>query len=296
VRLVLLVPVLALLALSRSAAADDAADCIEASEAAQSLRDRHILIEARDKFGACSRDVCPRAVRADCLAQRADVDAAVPTVVFRAKDAHGDDVVDVQVFCDGKELTSKLDGTALFVNPGPHTFRFEPKGGTSFDRTLVVGEGEKNRVVVVEQAPTSQPAPAAVPPVLVPQTPTPPAETGGRRLSIPGLVVASIGVAATIPMAALWVAGTSDVNQMRQSCAPPHGLGCSSSRVSSDRTELEVGDAFLGVAVVGVVTGVTLLWTRAAHRSESPSAPPTALRFDAGPTRRGAVVSASASF
>ena len=284
---------LALFVAPRTATADDAADCIEASEAAQSLRDRHALIEARDKFGVCSRDVCPQAVRADCLAQRADVDAAIPSIVFRAKDSHGEDVADVHVSCDGKELARQLDGTALFVNPGQHAFRFELKGGATYDRSLVVGEGEKNRVVVVEEAPAAAPSPL---PVVAPSAPLP-SETSGCRLSIPGVILASIGVAATIPMAALWVDGTSDVNQMRQTCARP-GIApyCSDSRVSGDRTELAVGDAFLGVAAVGVITGTILLWTRAAHRSESPAAPPTALHLDASPTLGGGFFSASASF
>jgi hypothetical protein len=301
--------ILAGLAVARAAAADDTSACIAASEAAQSMRDRRELLEAREKFAACSRDVCPRPVRADCMQQRTEVDAAIPTVVLRAKDARGEDAVDVKVFCDGAVLATQLDGKARPVNPGAHTFRFEIDGVAPFERKVVVGEGEKNRLVVGEApheaAPPNSEVPGAQPstsagPVEVPANPTPSeaaADASGHALSIPGLIAGGIGVAATIPMAILWVSGTNAVHQMRGTCAPAAGgAGCDASRVDSARTQLVLGDVFLGVSVVGVVTGAVLIFTHLGGHHEEAAPAATALRLDASPLPGGAFVSALASF
>ena len=49
------------------------------------------------------------------------------SVVPAAKDKKGRDIVDVKVSIDGKVVTETLDGKALPVDPGVHTFRFETK-------------------------------------------------------------------------------------------------------------------------------------------------------------------------
>src|SRR5580700_2222690 len=116
------------------AAADDTSDCIAASEAAQSLRDRRALLEARDQLAVCSRDVCPAPIRSDCIQQRSEVDAAMPSVVLRAKDARAEDMVDVRVLCDGVVVATQEDGKALAVDPGAHTFRFEAQGVPPVER------------------------------------------------------------------------------------------------------------------------------------------------------------------
>jgi hypothetical protein len=222
-----------------------------------------------------------------------EVDAAVPTLVFRAKDPRGEDAINVRVLCDGGMLTEQLDGTALSVNPGPHTFRFEINGVAPFERTLVVGEGEKNRLVLGE-------APVLVPPkpgVAPPPPPPRPVDTGGRASNIPGIVALGIGVAATVPMTVYWVLGTRDVGDMRASCAPAaDGPGCPASRINRDRLELVTGDVFLGVAVVGVITGTVLLLTRGPRPSEHAPATSGALHFDASPTAGGAFFSTQGSF
>lgn len=279
---------LALVSASSPAFADDTSDCIAASEAAQSLRDRQSLLEARERLAVCSRDVCPGPIRADCLRERAEVDAAMPSIVFRAKDAHGEDAVDVKVFCDGDPLAAHLDGKALPVNPGAHTFRFEAPGEPPVERKVVIVEGEKNRLVVADVVPVAGPV------VSIPEAP---AVRPSGRLSIPGLVVGGIGVAAVVPMAVFWALGTSDIRQMRDTCAPSvGGTGCSADRVSSDRTKLIVGDVFMGVAAVGIATGAVLMLTHQGGRAGPVAARLSAIRLEALPTPGGALVSAGGGF
>lgn len=307
VRAIVFSCLLASVGVASTSAADDTSTCIAASEAGQSLRDRRALIEAREKFAACSRDVCPRPVRADCMQQRNEVDAAIPSVVVRAKDARGEDAVDVKVLCDGAAFATQLDGKARPLNPGAHTFRFELEGIAPFERKVVVAEGEKNRLVLGEAprepAPTHGAEIPGTPAETTAATPSaePPSETPSgteaRGLSIPGLIAGGIGVAATVPMAIFWLSGTGDVRQMRDTCAPSAGgSGCPASRVESDRTQLVVGDIFLGVSVVGIATGAILLLTHGFGHSEGSSPTTTAMRLDATPLPGGALVSAFAPF
>ena len=98
-------------------------------------------------------------------------------------------------------------------------------------------------------------------------------------------------------MAALWVVGTGDVNQMRGGCAVSNGgIGCASSRVDGDRELLIAGDVFLGVAIAGAVTGGVLLLTHGGHAPAPADAESPPVAFDVSPTLGGAFFSAHASF
>jgi hypothetical protein len=288
---------LSLMALVRPAFADDTSDCIAASEAAETLRDKHAILEARDKLLVCSRDVCPGPVRNDCLEQRAEVEAGIPSIVLRAKDAHGQDTVDVAAFCDGTLLATQLDGRARPIDPGPHTLRFEPRGAPAIERKLVVSEGEKNRLVIIDlsQKASDHVGRARAPTVAAARPPA----AGAATVSIPGLIAGGIGVAAAIPMAIFWISGTGDINQMRNTCAPPGGAGCSTDSVNAAQTKLVIGDVFLGVALVGMAAGAILIVTHGFvdRTTDHPdSVGGQALRVDASLVPGGAFVSAGSRF
>ena len=275
---------LALLARSRRADADDTADCIAASEAAQTLRDQRALIEARDKLSMCARDVCPTPIRVDCIQQEVEVDAAMPSLVVRAKDAHGDDATEVKAFCDGTVFATQLDGKSRAVDPGTHTLRFEAAGLPPVERRIVVGEGEKNRLVIVEMAPA----------LLPPGSPLTRDAASSRGLLVPGLVAGAIGLVATVPMSLLWLSGTRDVHDMRTSCAPAAGgAGCPADRVDSARTKLILGDVFMGVAAAGIGTGAVLVLLRLPRTTKEGAA---ALGLEAWPTLGGCSVAAEGRF
>ena len=279
---------------ARPARADDTSACIAASEAAQTLRDAHSLLEAREKLALCTRDVCPGPIRQDCIDLRAKVDAAMPSVVLRAKNAHGDDVTEGRVLCDGAPLATVLDGKAIAIDPGQHVLRVELPGEAPVERKIVVGEGEKDRLVVIDASPTG---PSAGPPEAAGQSAA--AESAPRGgWFVPGLVAGSIGVAAAVPMAILWATATSDVHDMRNTCAPSAGgPGCPADRVDSDRTKLIAGDVFLGIAAAGIATGAVLLWIRRPHPTSQDASPPsTAVGVSAAPVAGGAVASIGGRF
>lgn len=145
----------ALLLASTSALADDAA-CLDAAAKAQRLRAAHKLVEAREQLRVCASAACPTAVQSDCANWLIDVEKALPSIVVTAKNGSGTDLVDVKVSVDGQLLVSKLDGAAVPMNAGPHTFHFEGADGR-VDQQVVVTEGDKNQrvAVVLGAAPVS---------------------------------------------------------------------------------------------------------------------------------------------
>ena len=84
-------------------------------------------------------------VRDDCARRLDELGQVQPTIVFDAKDASGRDVAAVKVTVDGRPLAEKLDGAALAVDPGEHTFVFTVAGGALVTQTFVIREGQKAR-------------------------------------------------------------------------------------------------------------------------------------------------------
>lgn len=127
----------------------DVQACLSASERGQRARAAGKLREARDQFSICTAEGCPQLVRKDCGQWSSDVAAVIPSVVFGAKDAKGRDLFDVTVSADGEVLQKKLDGKAVALDPGPHTFRFEMAGAAAVTERALVKEGERARVINV---------------------------------------------------------------------------------------------------------------------------------------------------
>src|ERR1019366_8465548 len=112
-------------------------------------------------------------VRDACTKRLDELEKAQPTIIFRAKDASGQDVSAVKVTVDGRPLADKLDGTALPVDPGDHVFTFTTADQPPVTKTFVIGSGEKERrePVIFGGAPAS-PTPAQ-PTAAVAPTPQP---------------------------------------------------------------------------------------------------------------------------
>lgn len=131
------------------AAAADVQACLASSEKGQRARANGKLREARESFLVCGNESCPAIVRRDCAQWTSELTTALPTVVFGAKDRAGRDLFDVNVSADGETIASKLDGKAVYVDPGRHTFKLETAGAPPVTETILVKEGEKSRVVNV---------------------------------------------------------------------------------------------------------------------------------------------------
>jgi hypothetical protein len=140
---------------SRGARADEAAPlsrdaCIDANTKAQELRRDGKLFEARTALNTCANRACPGMVRDDCTRRLDELERTQPTIVFSVKDAAGTDVSAVRVSVDGRKLADRLDGKALAVDPGTHRFSFEWAGQPPVTRQLLVREGEKGRLELID--------------------------------------------------------------------------------------------------------------------------------------------------
>jgi hypothetical protein len=264
-----------LLALApRPARADDAKKaCTAAYDAAQSLRDAHKLREAREQLRICSQSSCTAFIARDCTEWLDAVERSLPTVVFSAKDRAGRDVLQVRVTVDGQPLVEALDGTAVPVDAGPHTFRFEQADGTSATQQVLVKEGDKNvgvAVVLAREAPAAAvEAPRASPPLVLPhppeaEVPPPDAPRAGRTI---GLLLGGVGVAGLAGGAVTGLLAMSTWSTAKHEC-PTH-VGCSQQALHDQSLASGLATAstaaFVAGGVLGAVGAVLILTAPAGH-------------------------------
>jgi hypothetical protein len=152
-------------------------ECIDAHERALELRNRSQLRASRDQWLLCAAASCPEEIRNECARGVLDINAAMPTIVFEARDPSERDLSDVAVTIDGQPLLARLDGTAMAVDPGEHDFEFRSQAFPPVHKRLLVRENEKGRR---EKVHLGEPAPP--PPVTTYSISTAPA---GPRLDPP---------------------------------------------------------------------------------------------------------------
>lgn len=168
---------LLLLATTVEARADQKQECSAAYDATQALRDEGKLLDARKRALACADMRCPAFVREDCSRWLIEIDAFVPTLVFKVEDESGADIPTARVKVDGLVLSDWLGGRAVPVDPGEHLVRLEVAGMGASQQTIVVRQGEKNRKIAAsfkrQSAVSAPPPPSPVNPA--PKTrPSPP--------------------------------------------------------------------------------------------------------------------------
>jgi hypothetical protein len=269
----------ALATFGRGASADNIkGTCAHAAEVSQRLRDDGKPLAARDQLLACARPACPAIVRSRCGAWLEQTDAAIPTVVIKARAGPADramDVTDVRVAIDGVPTLASLDGQPLRLEPGRHTLRFTRAGVAPVEVTVLLMTGEKNRLLTAdfvkrEVTPAPGPAPylreAARP---ARDAPPSPAE-GGTTVRPAAWVFAGLAVVAGGSFAYFGATGKSELDSLHSGCAGH----CDPSAVSAAWNKLIVADVSLaaGLASVGVATWL-FLWPRRTAAAQADAAP-----------------------
>lgn len=229
------------------ARADEVDVCISAAERSQVQRRDGHLGAAREALLSCARDACPGAIQKDCKRWLGEVEAATPSVVIRAIDASGNDVVAVRVVVDGVRLTYTLDGRALAVDPGEHHFRFEA-GKRVVEQVIVIREGERGRMLSLKLPPVAP-------------------SDASRRIPVGAWALGGLGAVALGTGVVFWIEGRSERAHLYATCGVKHD--CASSEVDRARTKLVVGDVVSGVGLVAV--GAAVWWALAAPSSPRPS-------------------------
>jgi len=198
------------------AAKGNAAACTAADDSAVELMSQQKLGDARAQLKICAGQGCPAGVRTECQGLAAQVDAAMPTIVFSATDASGGELHAVKVTVDGRLLAESLDGTALEVDPGEHSFSFATESQPAVTRSFVLTRGQKNRREVIAFAPNEPPPPA-------PAGPASPAQPTSGPSTI-GMVTGGLGFAGVTGIALGGLFGMLTIaarNQETSDCSSP---------------------------------------------------------------------------
>lgn len=235
--------------------------CLKAHERAQLLRLDIKLLEAKQALTECAAEACPNAVRADCAAWLAQLAETTPSIVLAATSDRGDET-HVRVLMDGAELTTTLNGKAIELDPGPHTFRFELSPYAAVEREVVLREGEHERMLAVRFASVALPAEppaAAAAPALAAETSAPgplspaPRPVPWLSYALGGLSLAAIGSATTFGLIAL-----HERSDKLDSCAP---LCSEHDKEQVERPAL-IADISVAVALISGGAAAYIYWTR----------------------------------
>jgi hypothetical protein len=285
-----------------------------AYESAQQLRFKQKLRLAREQLIVCGHNSCPPVVTKDCTVWLEEVEAELASVVFRVRDTKNRDLPEAHVSVDSENLRDQLDGTAVWVDPGPHLFHFESEASGTSDTFQTLRKGERGRVIEVtvkprqselrDDASKAEQGVAAV----ITEAGAPdarPSESEGvdknadripielqltgpvPSRSMPGTgtyVAGGIGVLALSSFAYFELKASGDASDLRQTCAPH----CAESDVDAVRSKLLAANVSLGIGLAAIgVAG--LLWFLQGSASSQPT---SSLRFDVVPLpgQRGANV------
>jgi hypothetical protein len=264
---------LGLLALCENARAADptTADCLAANDTSISLRNEHKLRAARAQLLVCAARTCPADVRNECTRRVGEVNAAMPTVVFEAKDFSGKDLAAVKVMMDGEALAERLEGTALSLDPGEHSFVFDAEGQPELTKQLIIHEGEKDRhesftfgETAASPAATA-PRIAEAPPVVAPHT----RSKLGTQKSF-AIAAAGVGAVGVIVGAVFGVQAMSKKSDAQKACPNNCADQGGVDAWSRAKTAGDVSTVAFIVGGLGLAGGAVLWFTARQEPSDAP--------------------------
>jgi hypothetical protein len=219
----------------------------EAVEQTEAMRNEGHYRKARERLLECVNAQCGGDVRRRCAATLQKLDSITPSIVVRAEDASGNDVMDVSVSLGDERLVNSLDGMAIPVDPGEHRFVFTRTGQTPVVQTLTIAQGEKFRAidVVIGSEPT-----LALPPA---------SAAAAEHVDSTDRLVASgtlIGVGLVGVGSFVWLGlRARSGEEALQRCDP----GCSKGRADSVRKRYLLANVSMGVGVAAIGVATYLL-------------------------------------
>jgi hypothetical protein len=200
----------------------------------------------------CGRTDCPKVIQQDCSEWMKELLTILPTVVPSARNKKGRDIVDVKVSIDGKVVAETLDGKALPIDPGVHTFRFESPRARLAEEKVVVRQGEKNRIVavVLEGLPDAST-----------ETHTTPKDTavGKEQSSAPtaAYVTGGVGLVALGTALVIDLDAVADARDLRETCAPH----CEQGKVDDVESRYLIAGVTAALGGAALVAGIVLYLT-----------------------------------
>ncbi len=230
---------LSLLLAAQECAASSKEECVDAHSRGQDLREKGQLTRARQMFMTCAQSACPGLIQADCARYGDDLDHAVPSVSFGARDGASTDLPNTSVYVDDQLLAMRLDdGKSYDLDPGKHTVRFVHDGRET-SMNVVLNQGEKGRglIAIFQDAGSSRST-----------TDFNAAFAQPKRSAFP-LVVAGLGAAAVVTGGVLLAIGLTKV---------PDSCSMSTRECTAPPGDPSFNDAHRGVSManIGVAVGI----------------------------------------
>lgn len=229
-------------------------ECVDAHGRGQEQKERGQLVRAKQTFLTCAQSACPALVQSDCARFGEELAQLVPTVTFGARDARAGDLPLTTVYVDDVLVASRLDdGRAYELDPGKHVVRYVHEGRETTVR-VVLGQGEKGRVLLATFVDPTAPKPEAVA-----STPTRIEEEPSRG-KLP-LVVAGIGGAALVAGASLFAIGLAKVPGNCSTSSHECTVAPNDGALDDAHGAMSLANAGLAIGVAGAVTVAGgLLW------------------------------------
>lgn len=263
------------------------AECVDAFEKGQLARKEQRLRNAMSELLKCGDPQCGDVISTECTRMYTETQDTVPSIVLGAREAGGNDLLDVSVSIDDQVVTARLDGSPIELDPGIHKFRFEAAGYHPVERQIPIRPGEKYRLVTVEMKST-KPAPEGAPkPVAQPVLASEPMRRDSSR-GIPtfSYVLGGAGLLGLGGFAALRITADQRYSDLEDQCAP----NCQTSDLDTLKMRYTLSYVSLGIGVAGLA-GAGLAF---ALQSSEPESPPTTLSV--APLAGGAAVGIRGAF
>ena len=234
--------------------------CANAYEQAQRTRNDGLFRASRENLLICADDLCPPVLRNECVKWLGEVDAAMPTVLIVAKDHAGNEVSDVAVTVDGTKVLERLDGKALPIDPGVHTFRFARPGSDTVEQKVLIREAEKRRPVLVTFAGDTTP--------IEPDKPSKRSSEGSGGVPAATWILTGIGVVALGVSVPMYI-GYFDKKSRLDACTP----GCNPADADSAKRQLVSANIATWIGVAALAGGF-IVWAATPARTVSASVAP----------------------
>lgn len=265
---------------------DAKVSCVGALEQAHSHEKAGRYLASQEELLKCINPVCGDAILSWCTRMHAELESAIPTVVFSAHDeARNVDLSEVAVAVDGKPLLDALDGKATALDPGRYALTFSAAGHEPLEKVVVIRAGERFRQIHVSFPRADGATARVVTRVAAPQ-PTRALEPSGRLVPVMSYVLGGLGVVGVGTFASLRVMANAQDEELQQACAPV----CRESDVASVDQKYLMSNVALGVGAAAL-GGAVLFYV--VEPSE-----PTSLEvaLEVIPTKRGAMGGARGRF
>jgi hypothetical protein len=155
---------------------------------------------------------------------------------------------------------SKLDGSAVAIDPGVHTFRFQVEGAEPVEQKIVVRVAEKNRKLAVDmQGGKGAAGPKQPDGSTPPGSATTPAADTTRPIPLLVYVLGGVAIVGAAGFTYFAIKTDGQVGDLDdQACSP----NCAQSDVDAAKTSQVLGYVFGGVTIVSLGAAAVVFFTR----------------------------------